>query len=123
MINTTFWSTSKNFNVAENFMRKNIWRNAYIICETFKANIDIDYEKLNPYNEYEVLIVSYTEFKVEKIYSENKFGKKIYIIELVELGNKNQVNFDNMNVEDINAFNSLKSIKEQIEESMRKKVL
>ena len=104
-------------------MKKNKWRNAFIICDAIKTNIDIDYEKLNPYNEYEVLILPFTEFKVEKIYSENKFGKKIYIIELVELGNKNQVNFDNMNVEDINAFNSLKSIKEQIEESMRKKVL
>ena len=76
MINTTFWSTSKNIKIAENFMKKNKWRNAFIICDAIKTNIDIDYEKLNPYNEYEVLILPFTEFKVEKIYSENKFGKK-----------------------------------------------
>ena len=54
-------------------------------------NIDIDVEQLNAYNEKEVLFLPFTEFKVEKIYSENKYGKKIYIIELIELGNKNFV--------------------------------
>ena len=32
MVNTTFWSTSKDFAVAEKFMKKQAWRNAYIIC-------------------------------------------------------------------------------------------
>ena len=102
MINITFWSTSKNYEVAERFMKNNPWRNSYIICKTFKTNIDIDYENLNPFNEKEVLIPPFTEFKVEKIYSEYKYNKKIYIIELLELGNKNLVNYDKMNVETIN---------------------
>ena len=115
MINTTFWSTSKNLSIAENFMRKNTWRNAYIICKTIKTNIDIDYEKLNPYNEYEVLILPFTEFRVEKIYSKNEFGKNINIIELIELGNKNFVNFENMNVEKFSIFTYIKTIKKHME--------
>ena len=121
MINTTFWSTSKNLSIAENFMRKNTWRNAYIICKTIKTNIDIDYEKLNPYNEYEVLILPFTEFRVEKIYLENKFNKKIYIIELIELGNKNFVNFENMNTEKFSYFTYVKSIIKNNEKKVREK--
>ena len=102
MINITFWSTSKNYEVAEKFMKNNPWRNSYIICKTVKTNIDIDYENLNPFNEKEVLIPPFTEFKVEKIYSEYKYNKKIHIIELTEIGNKNLVNYENMNVETIN---------------------
>ena len=111
MVNTTFWSTSKDIKIAEKFMKKNKWRNAFIICDTIKTNIDIDYEKLNPYNEYEVLFLPYTEFKIEKIYSEDKYGRKIYIIELIELGNKNFVSFDNMNKEFINLWAFCKNIK------------
>ena len=102
MINITFWSTSKKFNVADNFMKKNKWRNAFIFCKTIKTNIDIDYEDLNPFNEKEVLILPFTEFKVEKISCENKYEKKIYIIELIELGNKSLVNYDDMNIEVVN---------------------
>ena len=102
MTNTTFWSTPKNYEVAEKFMKNNPWRNSYIICKTAKTNIDIDYENLNPFNEKEVLIPPFTEFKVEKIYSEYKYNKKIHIIELTELGNKNLVTYENMNVEIIN---------------------
>ena len=88
MINTTFWSTSKKFQVAEGFMIKNHWRNSYICCETIKNNIDIDLEGLNPFNEYEVLLLPFTEFKVEKVSCKIDYGKKIYIIELTELGNQ-----------------------------------
>ena len=102
MINITFWSTAKEFGVADNFMKKNSWRNAFIICKTKKTNIDIDYENLNPFDEKEVLILPFTEFKVEKIYFQDKYGKKIYIIEFVELGNKSLVNYDIMNIEVIN---------------------
>ena len=102
MINTSFWSTTKNFKVAENFMKKNNWRNAFIICENTKTNIDIDREDLNPFDEEEVLILPFTEFKVEQIDYEINYNKKIYTIHLVELGNKNFVNYDNMNVETIN---------------------
>ena len=122
MINTTFWSTSKNIKIAENFMKKNKWRNAYIICETIKTNIDIDYEQLNPYNEYEVLFLPFTEFKIKKIYSENKYGKKIYIIELIELGNKNFASFENMNTENINIWNYHKNLMHQIEKDMQNNV-
>ena len=82
-------------------MKKNSWRNAYIICEGSKTNIDIDYENLNPFNEEEVLILPFTEFKVKYIYTENQFNKKIYTIKLIELGNKNIINYDNMKVESI----------------------
>ena len=52
MINTTFWSTSKDFKVAEKFMINQNFRNTFIICKTFKNNIDIDSEKLNSFNRF-----------------------------------------------------------------------
>ena len=101
MVNTTFWSTSKDLSVAEDFMRRNNWRNSFIICNTIKNNIDIDFEQLNPFNEKEVLFLPFTEVRVEKISSQIKYNKKIFIIELTELGNRNFVNSDNMQVENI----------------------
>ena len=67
MINTQFWSTSKSFEIAENFMKTSNWRNSYIICNANKNNIDIDYENLNPFQEKEVLFLPFTEFRVEKV--------------------------------------------------------
>ena len=85
MVNTTFWSTSKEFEIAEKFMKKHDWRNTYIICKTSKNNIDIDLEKLNPFNEKEVLFLPFTEFIVEKVSTEIKYNKKIFTIEMTEL--------------------------------------
>ena len=102
MVNTTFWSTSKDFNVADNFMKKQKWRNSFIICKTVKNNIDIDFEKLNPFDEKEVLFPPFTEFRVEKVSSEIKYEKKIFTIELTDLGKRNVVYEDNMHVENIN---------------------
>ena len=135
MVNTTFWSTSKDFEVAEKFMKMQKWRNVYIICKTTKNNIDIDLEKLNPYNEKEVLFLPFTEFIVEKVSSEEKFNKKIYTIKLKELGNRNYVNSENMQVEDIKNLNvkildedSLKNVNENEDlkaelENMKKQIL
>ena len=111
MINTTFWSTSKDFKVAEKFMIKNNWRNSFIICETTKNNIDIDLEKLNPFNEKEILFLPFTEFIIKKVSSEIKYGKKIFIIELTELNNRNVVNTDNMDVIKINNLGVKNQIK------------
>ena len=102
MVNTTFWSTSKDFQVAERFMK--VYpprRNAYIICNALKNNIDIDLEKLNPYNEREVLFLPFNEFRIDKVFSEIKYGKKIFIIELTELENKYFVNYENMKIENV----------------------
>jgi hypothetical protein len=76
MVNTTFWSTSKDFKVAEKFMTEHQWRNSFIICKTFKNNIDIDLQKLNTYNEKEVLFLPFTEFIVDKVSSKIKYKKK-----------------------------------------------
>ena len=83
-------------------MTKQKFRNSFIICQTIKNNIDIDFEQLNPYNEKEVLFLPFTEFKVEKISFEEREDRKIYTIELTELGNRNYVNSDNMQVENLN---------------------
>ena len=104
MVNTTFWSTSKDFKKAEKFMKKDNWRNCYIICEAIKHNIDIDLEELNTFDEKEVLFLPFTEFIVKKVSSQIKYEKKIFIIELIELGNRNFVNSDNMQVENINSL-------------------
>ena len=101
MVNTTFWSTSKDFKVAERFMIEHSWRNAYIICNALKNNIDIDLEKLNPYNEREVLFLPFNEFRIDKVFSEIKYGKKIFTIELTELENKYFVNYENMKIENV----------------------
>ena len=112
MVNTTFWSTSKDFEIAENFMKNNNWRNTFIICETINNNIDIDFEKISPFNEKEVLFLPFTEFRVGKVSFEKKYEKKIFTIELTELGNKNFINRDNMHIEDANIFNMKKLIED-----------
>ena len=122
MVNTTFQSTSKEFQVAERFMKRNIWRNSYIICNAHKNNIDIDSEKLNPYNEKEVLFLPFTEFIVDKISSETKYGKKIFIIELTELENRNFVNTDNTQVEDVNNLGTKNIIEKFFKSEEGKKV-
>ena len=76
MVNTTFLSTSKDFEIAENFMKNNNWRNTFIICETINNNIDIDFEKISPFNKKEVLFLPFTEFRVEKVSFEKKYEKK-----------------------------------------------
>ena len=119
MVNTTFWSTSKDFKVAQDLMMKQVWRNSFIICKSTKTNIDVDYEKLNPFNEKEVLFLPFTEFLVEKISSLINYGKKIIIIELTELGNRNFVNSDNMLVEDINFDYSKRWFKNKINELIK----
>jgi len=113
MVNTTFWSTSKDYNIADKFMKKNDWRNSFIICKTVKNNIDIEVEKLNPYNEKEVLFLPFTEFRVEKISSKIKYGKSIFTIELTDLGNRNFVRSENMQVENVKSL----GLKKQLEKS------
>ena len=116
MVNTTFWSTSKDIAIAERFLKNQNWRNAFIICDTLKNNVDIDFENLNYFGEKEVLFLPFTEFKVEKIIKEEKYGRKIYYIELTEIGSKNSVNFQNMqiiNVNDVNYMNFYDKINEK----------
>ena len=124
MVNTTFWSTSKDFNVAEEFLENQEWRNAFIYCETIKNNIDIDYENLNYFAEKEVLFLPFTQFKVEKIIIERKYNRKIFTIELIELGTKNYVNMENMqivNLNDINYMNFYDKKKENDKKEKEKK--
>ena len=105
MVNTTFWSTSKDINIAEGFFQEHKWRNAFIYCNTIKNNIDIDYENINFFSEKEVLFLPFTEFRVEKISIEKKFDRKAFIIEITELGTKSHVNIENMQVININDIN------------------
>ena len=92
-------------------MIKQKWRNTIIICDTHKNNIDIDVEQLNAYNEKEVLFLPFTEFVIDKVSSDVKYGRKVFTIELSELGNKNFVNAENMQIENVNKL-SLKKILE-----------
>ena len=112
MINTTFWSTSKDFNISEKFLKMNEWRNSLIICKTIKNNIDIDFENINYFGEKEVLFLPFTEFEVEKITIEKKYNRKLFTIELVELGNKNIVNIENMQVINLNNINYMQFYEE-----------
>lgn len=98
LINTAFVSTSKDYNVAKKFL-ENKNRNCFIIIKAPKNNIDIDNANLSPYNEKEVLFLPYNEFKVDNISTEIKIGKKIFTIELTDLGSKYFATYDNMQVE------------------------
>ena len=98
LINTAFVSTSKDYNVAKKFL-ENKNRNCFIIIKALKNNIDIDNANLSPYNEKEVLFLPYNEFKVDNISTEIKIGKKIFTIELTDLGSKYFATYDNMQVE------------------------
>ena len=120
MINTTFWSTTKDIKIADRFLKRNKWRNALIQCKTIKNNIDIDFEHLNYFGEKEVLFLPFTEFRVEKIIIEKKFNKKIFIIELTELGSKNTVDFKNMQIININDIDYMKFC-EKIQQEKEKK--
>ena len=102
MVNTQFWSTSKDIQVAKKFLMNSTFKNTFIICKEAKTNIDIDFEKLSPFSEKEVLFLPYTEFKIEKVSNQIYCGKKIFTIEMIELGHRNYVNIDNMQVEDVN---------------------
>ena len=115
MINTTFWSTSKDFGVAENFLKNDEWRNSFIYCKTIKNNVDIDFENLNYFAEKEVLFLPFTQFKVEKIIIERKYNRKIFTIELTELETKNYVNLENMQIVNINDINYMKFYNKKIE--------
>jgi hypothetical protein len=122
MVNTTFWSTSKDFEVAENFLKEQSWRNTFIYCDTFKNNIDIDFENLNMFSEKEILFLPFTEFRVEKIIIEKKYGRKIFSIELTELGTKNSVNLNNMqiiNINDMNYINFYEKINEEKNKNLK----
>ena len=112
MLNTQFWSTSKDFKVAERFLVQQAWRNSFIICKCIKNNIDIDSEKLNTFTEKEVLFLPFTEFIVDKVLTQFKYGKKIYIIELTELGNKNFVSINNMKINYIVNFGVSKIVED-----------
>ena len=120
IVNTQFWSTSKDSKVPENYMIKQSWRNTLIICKSVKINIDIDFEKLNPFNEKEVLFLPFTEFKVEKVSNKTESGKQIFTIELTELGNRNFVNIENMQVENIKILGFKKILEKTLLENTMK---
>ena len=67
-----------------------------------------------------MLFVPFTEFIVEKISSEEKFKKKIYIIKLKQLENKNFVNSDNMQIENINYINMPHNLDDFLEDQIQK---
>ena len=116
LVNTIFWSTTKDLKIAESFMIKKDFTNSLIICKTHKNNIDIDFEKLNRFNEKEVLFLPFNEFIVDKVSYKTKYGKKVFTIELTELGNRYFLNPDNMRIEDINKF----SVKNAVEKYYKK---
>ena len=122
MVNTSFWSTYKDFKFAEKWMKNQEWRNSYIICKTIKNNIDIDYENINPFREKEILFLPFTEFIVNKISSEQNFGKTIYTIELSEIGNRNFVNNDNIKKENIKTMNVMELIEKEKKEEKEKAI-
>ena len=117
MVNTVFWSTSKDFNKVKKYMEYHNYWNSYIICNTSKNNIDIDYEKLNPFDEKEIFFLPFTEFIVKSISFKQEFGKKIYTIEVSEIGNRNFNNIDNIKIENANTFYLMEMIEKEAEKS------
>ena len=58
----------------------------------------------------------FNEFIVDKVSYKTKYGKKVFTIELTELGNRYFLNPDNMRIKDINKF----SVKNAVEKYYKK---
>ena len=98
MINSSFWSSSKDIEIAKNFLSNSDKANALITIYSCGNNIDIDSEKLTNYiNEKEVLFIPFTPFKVLKKKKDKIENKLINIIFLQQdINSKNICNLDNM---------------------------
>ena len=98
MVNSTFWSSSKDINIAEKFINKSDKNNALITIDSKGNNIDVESEKITKYlKEKEVLFIPFTPFKVIKKYKSTIQNKLInFIILQQDLNSKNQCTFDNM---------------------------
>ena len=98
MINSSFWSSTKEYNIAEKFIINSGKNNALIIIDSKGNNIDVDSEKITKYQkEREVLFIPFTPFKVIKKYKSNIKNKLINFIYLQQdLNSKNQCSFENM---------------------------
>ena len=98
MINSSFWSSTKDYNIAEKFILNSGKNNALIIIDSNGNNIDVELEKITRYQkEREVLFIPFTPFKVIKKYKSN-IGKELinFIILQQDLNSNNKCNFDNM---------------------------
>ena len=65
--------------------------------DNINTTVNTDAGVTNPTPE----VASFNEFIIDKVTSEIKYNKKIFTIEMTELGNRNFVNYENMQVEDV----------------------
>ena len=98
MINSSFWSSTKDYNIAEQYIMNSNKNNALIIIHSKGKNIDVDSEKITKYlKEKEVLFIPFTPFKVIKKYKSNINKDLInFIILQQDLNSNNKCNYDNM---------------------------
>jgi len=98
MINSSFWSSTKDYKIAEEYIMNSGKNNAIIIIDSKGNNIDIDLEKISKYQkEREVLFIPFTPFKVIKKYKSNIKKELInFIILQQDLSSNNKCNYDNM---------------------------
>ena len=97
MINSSFWSSSKDYDIALEFLL-NSQRNNTLVCITSKkSNIDIDKEELSAHpEEEEVLFIPYSVFEITKIEIKQIENKVVNVVSLIEVDEKNKCPNDEM---------------------------
>jgi len=98
MTNSSFWSSTKDYKIAEKFIKNSDKNNALIIIDSNGNNIDVDSEKLSKFpKEKEVLFIPFTPFKVINKYKSTIENKLInFIILHQDLSSSNKCSYDNM---------------------------
>ena len=79
------------------------------------------FKNLNYFGEKEVLFLPFTEFKIVKIRKKKQFNRTINIIILKELGTKNQVTINKMQVINVNDISYMSFHRENQEKKRNRK--
>ena len=99
MVNSSFWSSSKDYEEALDFLLKSNINNTLICIKSQKSNIDIDNEELSEFlEEQEVLFIPYTLFEITKVEMKTIENKMVYVVHLIDLNEKNKCCTENMPV-------------------------
>ena len=98
MFNSSFWSSSKDIKIAENFLSYSEKANTLINIYTEGNNIDVDSENISYFKkEKEVLFIPFTPFKIIKIHKMSINNKLVNLIILQQdINSENICKFDNM---------------------------
>ena len=90
LTNLSFWSASKDRNIAYHFLELHKKKNIIFEIETKKNNIDIDEERISKFEEKEVLFLPFSKFLVKSKEKINFKSRQIYNIKLEGLDEQHE---------------------------------